>query len=514
MAETVDKKRIAKNTIFLYIRMFVSMAVGIFTSRVTLEYLGITDYGIYQSVGGIVGMVSFANTAISTGISRFITVGLGRGNLANLRRLFATLLSTQLVFIGILVVVAETVGLWFVSHKLVIPEGSMNAALFAYHLSVITMAISMVANPFTAIITAHEHMKIYAYISLVSTFAILGAAYILTTVDSGRLYLYSFLLFLISVGSLLFQIYYSYRNFTETTFKILFDKKMIKEVAGFSGWSLFAALSTTLNNQGILILLNMFFSPAVVAARAVSLTVNTSATSFVGNFRAAMNPQIVKQHAAGNTDVSKKLLLNSTKFSFFLMLLLSVPIFFLAGPLLSLWLTKVPPYAEIFLKIVIIQSLFQIFDTSFYTALYAKGQLKENALISPTIGFLCFPIVYILFKNGASPVVMSWGTLITYAILGVVVKPILLVRIVNYKWSEIRSVLVTSLGIGVITFIIGYLVYNVLYTPGILGFVTTVLAIVATTILIIYLLGITPQMRTLINTKIKARLFHFKSVCY
>ncbi len=489
------------------------MAVGIFTSRVTLEYLGITDYGIYQSVGGIVGMVSFANTAISTGISRFITVGLGKGDLENLKRLFATLLSTQLVFIGILILIAETVGLWFISHKLVIPEESMNAALFAYQLSVFTMALSMIANPFTAIITAHERMKIYAYISLVSTLATLGAAYLLITVSSGRLYLYSLMLFLISAGSLIFQICYSYRNFPETTFKILFDKKMIKDVAGFSGWSLFAALSIALNNQGILLLLNMFFSPAVVAARAVSLTVNSSATSFVGNFRAAMNPQIVKQHAAGNLEVSKNLLLNSTKFSFFLMLLLSVPIFFLAGPLLSIWLTEVPPYAEVFLKIVIIQSLFQIFDTSFYTALYAKGQLKENALISPAIGFLSFPIVYLLFKHGASPVIMSWAALICYAILGMIVKPILLIRIVGYKWNEIRPVLTVCIGVGTIAFGIGYLVHELLYNPGIWGFIVAVLGMVFSTALLIYIMGLTAQMREMINQRVHLIISRIKIPC-
>lgn len=502
MAETIDKKRIAKNTIFLYIRMFISMAVGIFTSRVTLEYLGITDYGIYQSVGGIVGLVAFANTAISTGISRFITFGLGERNLKKLKRLFSTLISTQIAFILILVIIAETVGLWFVTHRLVIPAEAMDAAIFTYHLSIITMALSMLANPFNATIIAHERMHIYAYITLVNTFATLGAAYLLTIIPTGRLYLYSSALFIISVGTLLFEIIYSRRSFQETTFKLTFDRKIIKEIAGFSGWSLVAALSISLNNQGILVLLNMFFSPAIVAARAVSLTINNAANQFVGNFRTAMNPQIVKQYAAGNFDESKTLLLSSTKISFFLMLVLCVPIFYTADSLLSVWLKKVPEYSSIFLKLVIIQSLFQIFDVSFYTALYAKGQLRENALISPVLGLLCFPIVYILFKHGASPVSLSWVMLIYYAILGIIVKPILLVKIVDYHWNEIIPIILRCLLVAIIAFSLSFIINDFYTTPNGWNRLLILAPIFALlTAVIVYVIGFSPTARRALNEK-------------
>lgn len=502
MAEKVDKRLIAKNTVFLYIRMFVSMAIGFFTSRITLEYLGVTDYGVYQSVGGIVGLVSFVNSAITTGISRFITFSIGEGNLEKSRRLFSTILSTQLVFIAILVIIAETVGLWFVKHKLVIPEATMSAAVFTYHLSVFTMALSMLANPFNAMIVAHEHMKIYAYISLAQSFSILGAAYLLTVTPTGRLFLYSSLLFLITVCALAYQIYYSQKHFKETSFKPIFDRMIVREVAGFSGWSLIAALSMALNNQGILVLLNMFFTPAVVAARAVSLTVNGSVNSLVGNFRAAMNPQIVKQYAAGNYDVSKNLLLNSTKFSFFLLLILVVPVFYMADPLLEIWLKEVPEYSGIFLKLVIIQSLFQIFDTSFYMALYAKGQLRENALISPVMGLMCFPIVYILFKNGASPVALSWVFLVFYGILGVIVKPILIIQIVNYKWSEIFPVLMICLTTSLLSFASGYFITKATYTPTFWGFLLTSFLSFSASVIIVFFVGLNKNLRSMLITKI------------
>lgn len=482
------------------------MAVGIFTSRVTLQYLGITDYGIYQSVGGIVGMVTFANTAITTGISRFITFGLGEGDIEKLRRVFSTLLTMQFVFIAVLLLIGETVGLWFVMNKLVIPEASRTAALWAYQLSLLTMALSMLTDPFNAEIVAHEDMNVFAYLSMGQSFAGLGIAYALMIAPSGRLYIYATLLFLISLVSLSIYIGYSYKKYPETNFKLQIDKSLYKEVASFSGWSLFAAFSIALMSQGVLVMLNMFFAPAVVSARAISLTVNSYANQFVGNFRNAMNPQIVKQYASGEYETSRKLLLTSTKMSFFLMLIMSVPIFYTADILLSTWLAEVPEYSTIFLKLVIIQSLFQVFDTSFYAALYAKGRLKENALISPLGGFLGFPIVYLLFKLGYSPVALSWVLLIIYAILGVVVKPILLVKIVNYNWGEILATLKTCFIVGIIAFALGYPINYFIHSDNFGKFILEAGILVITTIGAVFLLGMDKGMKTAVRNLLVSKL--------
>jgi O-antigen/teichoic acid export membrane protein len=240
----------------------------------------------------------------------------------------------------------------------------------------------------------------------------------------------------------LFYRIYCISNFKETHYEFVVDKKILKSVAEFSGWSLFAALSIALNNQGTVIITNMFFGTAVVTARAVSVQVNTAAIQFVTNFRTAVNPQIVKKYAAEDFIGSKQLLLNSTKFSFYLMLLLGLPIILLAEPLLQLWLGQVPEYSIIFLQLIIIQSLFSVFDTSFYTALYAKGQLRENAVISPLMGFIQFPIIFVLFKMGSTPVVLSYAGIIVYAVLGIIIKPILVCRIANYTLSDIMNVFI------------------------------------------------------------------------
>ena len=440
-----NRKTIAKNTMFLYFRMMVTMVISLYTSRVVLQVLGIDDYGIYQAVGGIVGFLSFINNALSTGSSRFLTFGLGEGDTNKLSRIFSTTLTSHICLAVLIVVVAETVGLWFLYNKLVIPADRLDAAAFAFHLSIVTAFFSLTQVPYGACIIAHERMTIYAYVSIVEAVLKLAIVYMLTIGDIDKLKLYASLLCLLQIGIIVYYRVYCIRHFEETKIRFFIDKKIFKEIASFSGWSLFANGSIALNSQGILILLNMFFAPAVVAARAISLQVNMAANQFVNNFQTAANPQIVKLYAAKDYEGSKKLLLQTTRFSYFLMFLLTLPICLAAEPLLRLWLGVVPEYTVTFLQIIVIQSLFHVFDVSFYRALYAKGQIRENALISPTMGFIMFPVVYILFKMGCSPVALSWAALVTNILLGIVIKPILIIKIVDYTWRDIFSVFIPCL---------------------------------------------------------------------
>lgn len=435
-----NNKIIAKNTLFLYFRMMFTMLVSLYTSRVVLQVLGVDDYGIYQAVGGIVGFLSFINGALSTGTSRFLTFELGTGDFEKLKRTFSTTLTIHIGLAVLVVLLAETVGLWFLYNKMVIPAEKMEAAVYVYHISILTAVFTLTQVPYNASIIAHERMSVFAYVSIVEVTAKLLVVYLLNIGNFDKLKLYATLLFVVQIGLMLFYRIYCTRQFKETKYSFVYDKSILKSIAGFSGWSLFANASSALNSQGILLLLNMFFAPAVVTARAISIQVNMAASQFVNNFRTAVNPQIVKKYAAGDIDGSRQLLLSSTKYSYYLMFMLCLPICLLAHPILELWLGVVPEYTVIFLQLILIQSLFQVFDTSFYTALYAKGRLKENALISPTFGLVRFPIIYLLFKMGCSPVALSWASLITYAILGLIVKPILIVRIAEYRWRDILQV--------------------------------------------------------------------------
>lgn len=435
-----SNKTIVKNTAFLYFRMMLTMIISLYTSRVVLQILGVDDFGIYQAVGGIVGFLSFINSALSTGSSRFLTFELGTGNLEKLNRVFSTTLTIHIVIALIIIIIAETVGLWFLYNKMIIPSDRMDAAVFTFHISILTAVFTLTQVPYNASIIAHEKMSIFAYMSIVEVAAKLLVVYLLEIGNIDKLKLYATLLFIVQISLMVFYRYYCGKHFKETVYHFVFDKTIFKSIASFSGWSLFANSAIALNNQGILLLLNIFFSPSIVAARAISIQANMAATQFVNNFRTATVPQIVKKYAVGDFYASKQLLLSSTKYSYYLMFLLCFPICLLANPILELWLGIVPEYTTIFLQIIIVQSLFQVFDTSFYTALYAKGQLKENALISPMLLFLGFPVVYLLFKLGHSPIVFSWISLSTYIILGLIVKPLLIIKIVNYQWSDIWSV--------------------------------------------------------------------------
>lgn len=508
VAKSSNNKTIAKNTIFLYLRMLVTMFISLYTSRVVLQVLGVDDYGIYQSVGGIVGFLAFLNSALSTGSSRFITYGLGEGNKEKLKNIFNTTLTGHIILAIVVVALAETIGGWFLHHKLVIPPERMEAAEWVFHFSVLTIFFTLTQVPYNACIIAHERMKVYAYVSIVDAVGKLLIVYALLIGHIDKLILYAILHFVLQVSILLFYRVYCVNHFEEAKFQFGLDKKVLKEIVGFSGWSLFANSAIALNNHGILVLLNMFFTPAVVAARSLSIQVEMAAYHFVTNFQTATVPQIVKRYAQDDFDGSKSLLLNMTKYSFYLMLLLAVPIFFSAEQLLSIWLTEVPPYTVIFLQIVIVQSLFQVFDTSFYKALYTKGRLKENALISPTFLFINFIVVYFLFKMGLPPVALSWSTAICYAIMGLVVKPILITKIVDYTWKDVFSAIWPCFKVLVLTLPVPILVSFYINKADIslLGsFSIIVVASLISVICVVWLVGLTPDMRQKLIATVKTK---------
>ena len=510
MATTqTNGKTIAKNTMFLYFRMMVTMVISLYTSRVVLQVLGVDDYGIYQAVGGIVGLLSFVNNSLSTGSSRFLTYGLGEGDEQKLKKIFSTTLTAHICLAVIIIIVAEAVGPWFMQNKMVIPADRMDAAVYTFHLSLVTAFFSLTQVPYGACIIAHERMTIYAYVSIVEAVLKLAIVYMLAIGNIDKLVLWATLLCLLQVGIIIFYRIYCIRNFPEARFRFGIDKKIFKDIAGFSGWQLFANGSIALNSQGILILLNMFFSPAVVAARAISIQVNMAASQFVNNFQTAANPQIVKLYAAKDYEGSKHLLLQTTKFSYYLMLILALPICLVAEQLLQLWLGIVPEYTVIFLQLIVIQSLFQVFDTSFYRALYAKGQIRENALISPTFGFIRFPIVYLLFVWGFSPVALSWASLISYMILGLIIKPILIIRIVDYTWRDIFSVFVPCLKVTAaslpLSFIADYYITSQ-HLPMWIEFILIVAVCVLSVAASSWFLGLTHEMRLKVLEMIRKKL--------
>lgn len=508
--EKTDNKTIAKNTVLLYVRMMFTMCVSLYTSRVILAVLGIDDYGIYQAVGGVVAMLSFVNNALSIGSSRFLTFELGAGDSDKLKRTFSSLLTAHILLALAVALLAETAGLWFVYHKLVIPPERLGAAVTAYHFSIVTAVIQIIVVPYSASVIAHERMGVYAYVSILDAVLKLAICYLITVGGLDKLVMYA--IFLCSIQGVNILIYRGYcvKHFAESHYRPMWDKPILKNVLGYSGWNLFANTALALITYGSSILLNMFFTSAVVTAMAVSNQVNGAAQQFVNSFRTAANPQIVKKYAVGDLSGSKKLLLASTKYSFYLMLLLAVPLFFVADEVLHLWLKEVPEYTTVFVRVTIATCLFQVFDTSFYTALYAKGRIKENAMLSPSVLFLLFIIVYFSFRSGnSSPLILSFGLCAAYAVLGLFVKPMLIIKIAGYKWREIIDVFVDCIKVFAVAIIIPAALYKfsgqLFQTP-----LTRSLVLVAASLMSVcasvWVIGLTPEMRGKVMGFIKGKI--------
>lgn len=357
--ETSRNKTIAKNTFYLYARMLLMMGVSLYTSRVVLQNLGIEDYGIYQAVGGIVGFLDMVNGFMVNGVTRFLTIEMGIGNVGKLHRTFCTTMYIQLGVVLVIVLLAETAGLWFLFNKMVIPDSRLTAALFVLQFSIVSAVFSISQVPYTAIITSHEKMGVFAGISIFDAFAKLGIVLVLPFViwiDS--LILYSFLLMLTGLASMSITRIYCIRHFKESHFKFVFDKTIFNQIISYSLWNVISTLGTVFSSHGMVLLTNMFFAPTIVAARAISVVVSGQAMRFVENFKQAVSPQIVKSFAVGDISRSHSLLLTSTKFSFYMVLLISLPLLLMIEPVLKVWLGEVPEYTAEFSRIILVQNLF------------------------------------------------------------------------------------------------------------------------------------------------------------
>ncbi len=321
-----NNKRIAKNTMFLYVRMFFIMAVSLYTSRVVLSTLGVDDFGIYNVVGGVVSMFGFLNGALAVCTQRYLNYELGRGDANRLQKVFITSLTIHALISIIVVILAETIGLWFLYNKMTIPDARMNAAFWVYQFSIITTVVLMMSVPYNAAIIAHEKMSAFAYISVLEVILRLAIVFLLQIGNFDRLIFYAFLMLVVQMSIRVIYGLYCNKHFCETKFRMLWDGTLFREMLGFSGWSIFGNLAGVASTQGLNILLNMFFNPIVNAARGISVQVQNALMQFSVNFQTAMNPQITKSYATGDYNYMHGLIYRSSKFTFFLLYLFSLPI--------------------------------------------------------------------------------------------------------------------------------------------------------------------------------------------
>lgn len=395
-----NNRRIAKNTLLLYIRMLFLMAVNLYSSRVVLNALGVEDYGVYNVVGGVVAMFGFINSSMSSATQRYITFALGKGNFENLQKVFSTTLQIHVLIAVIIVVLGETVGLWFMYEKMQIPAERMDAAFWVLQCSILSTVVMIVSVPYNADIIAHEKMSAFAYISVLESILRLTVVFILMIGSFDKLILYALLLLIVQIIIRFCYSIYCNKHFFETKYIHVWDKKLFKEMTGFAGWSMFGNLSAVLFGQGLNMLLNVFFGPVVNAARAIAVQVQNAIQQFVGNFQMALNPQITKTYAKNEMDDMHKLMFRSARFSFYLLFFLSLPVLFETDFILTIWLKTVPENTVIFLRIMICTSLIYTLANPLIIANQATGKVKKYQAVCGSILLLILPISYIVLKLG------------------------------------------------------------------------------------------------------------------
>lgn len=480
---SIDSKRIAKNTLFMYIRMILVMGITFFTSRIVLDKLGVDDYGLYNAVAGVVGVLSFLNNTLSKGTSRFITYELGTGNAYTLRATFSTAFYTHIFLMIILLVFLETFGSWFLKNKLVIPDGRMCAAYWVYQVSLLTMCLGIIQVPFTSCIIAHEDMSLYAYLGVFEAVGKLIVAYLLIIATVDKMILYAILMLCIHLIIFLVYVLFCKKRYYESSYYKKFDFHIFRNILGFSGWNVIANLTETLKIQGSNILVNMFFKPSLVAAQSVSNQVTNIMLNFIYQFTTALNPQIIKSYAEGDTQASKTLTLQSTILVFDLVLLICLPLIYIIEPILNIWLVEVPEKTVSFIRISLVTQIVNVFNITFYTPMVASGKLKSNSLCGVFLGIGQFILAYVLYKQGYGVLCLSYLILISTFVYSFFIKPLILYNEIGYKIKEMALCYFDCLKVLFLSVAGSLLLYHLIRPMVLLEFVTLAISIILTIML-------------------------------
>lgn len=500
-----DNKRIAKNTILLYIRMLFIMAVQLYTSRVVLNTLGVIDYGLYNVVGGLVTMFAFLNGAMVTSTQRYITFELGKGNFQRLKEVFTTCVQIHLIISFVIIVLGETVGLWFLYEKMVIPEERFAAAMWVYQLSILTMCVQVMSVPYNSDIVAHEQMDVFAAISVIEVVLKLAVVYMLVIGDFDKLILYAVLIASIQLLIRFFYTKYCNKHYEESRLIRAFDKQLVKEMGKFMGWNIWGNLAGSLFGTGLNLLLNVFFGPVVNAARAIAVQVETAIANFSSNFLMAVNPQITKLYAQDDLKDMHKLIFRASKFTFFLMLTLSLPVIMETETILIVWLKIVPDYTVIFLRLLLCIVTIDALARPLMTAAAATGDVKLYQSLIGGILLSIVPIGYVVLKLGGSPesvyIVHLVICIIAFLTRLWVVKPMIKLPIRQYFANVILPCLVVMVTSVCLSALIKYVMHT--------GVVSTIIVCISSALLVMiltYFIGLTNNERVFIKNKAVAAL--------
>lgn len=457
---SANNKRIAKNTLLLYFRMLFLMAVSLYTSRVVLNALGVEDFGIYNVVGGVVAMFSMLSGSLSSAITRFITYELGTGNRENLKKIFSSAVTIQAGLAVLFILIAEAAGVWFLNVKMNIPDARMAAANWVFQLSVLTFAVNLISVPYNASIIAHERMSAFAYISILEATGKLGIAFLIVISPIDKLVFYAVLMCMVALVVRVAYGAYCKRHFEECTYRFIFDRDLLKRMFGFAGWNFIGAASAVLRDQGGNIVINLFCGPAVNAARGIAFQVNTAVHGFVTNFMTALNPQITKSYAAGDRDYMMTLIYQGARLSFYMLLLLSLPVLVNTHYILGLWLKTVPGHTVLFVQLVLLFGMSESISNPLITAMLATGRIRNYQLVVGGLQMMNLPVSYVLLRAGMFPeVVIVVAIIISQCCLAarlLMLRGIIGLSVRKYLKKVYANVLVVTAVSAIIPFLLAF----------------------------------------------------------
>lgn len=508
MANTIQTSTIFRNTLFLYFRMFITIAVGLYTSRVVLDVLGVSDFGIYNVVGGIVTMVSFLNVGMNQASARFISFALGKNDEENLKIVFGTCIITHLTISVIVLILAECAGVWFLNTRLNIPPDRLFAANWVFQFSILTFIFAINAVPYSSCIISHEHMRVYAYTSILDAILKLCLVLALYYVEYDKLILYAVFYTIITVLDTGIYVIYAKGHFKETIGKIRYSWSYYKEMFSFACWGMIGNMGFSCKDQGSNIILNLFFGTLINGARGVASQVNGIINGFSSNFTMALNPQIIKLYANGNKAESKRLVMSGARLAFYLMSFIAIPFIINADYILSLWLVEVPKYTTTFVVIILSASLLYSLSHTLSTAIAATGHFKWFQIFLALILLSELPMAYIILKNGGEP----YHALLPYPItcfLSLILRIVIMHHYEpSYSYLEyIVGVIVRCLFVFLISFVLSYYVRSILPSDSFFSLVISTIVSFIVIGFFAFFLGITASERQLVIKKIDELLF-------
>lgn len=499
--KTTSNKRIAKNTLMLYARMLFLMAINLYASRVVLSTLGVTDYGIYNAVGGFVAMFHIINGAMSTATQRFLSFEIGTGDNCKITKIFSTAIVIHVLLALLILLVAETLGVWFLNEKMVFPNDRYVAANLVFQLSIFTLMINVVSVPYNAALIAYEKMSAFAYISIVDGILKLLIVYLIMIIGGDKLVLYALLISMVAIGVRFTYGIYVNRHLPLCRNNWRMDKSVQKEIMSFVSWNLIGSTAGIVQQQGLSVLLNVFFGATVNAARGVSLQVMHAVAGFVSNFNLAMNPQIIKSYANGQKEEMFDLAIRGSKFSFMLMLILSAPIIIETPYILSLWLVKVPEHSAIFVRIVLLIALVDSMKHTMVASVHASGKVKIYQLTNGIFSLMTIPLAYVILQIGYPPS----SALITSLVISIVchfIRLAVLWKIVKFPIEKyLKEVTLRMFFLSLLTFSLPIYIYVCLH-DNFFHFMIVVISTVVFSVLMCFFIGLSTKEKIFFSNRV------------